>query len=132
MSAWMLLMPHPGACSDSDENAAMGQSSSPAASVNRTRPPLQKAPAMKIYIDPKTKNFSDPPPAQQLPTESQKAFEPSQASALELRPASSPRPGGGVMIDLKGRFRSPLTATRKADGKLAIEHPHPAAPSEKQ
>ncbi len=31
-------------------------------------------------------------------------------------------PGGGVMIDLKGRFRSALTATLSADGKVMMAH----------
>jgi hypothetical protein len=112
VSAWMPLMPQIGACNDSDGTGAVKQPSSAAA-------PAGKAPAMKIYIDPKTGNFSDPP-AQQRPTESQKALEPSQASALELRPASSPRPGGGVMIDLKGRFRNPLRVNRITDSKLTF------------
>ena len=42
------------------------------------------------------------------------------AEGLEVVP--SPVPGGGVMIDLKGRFRSELTATLGPDGKVEIQH----------
>jgi len=31
-------------------------------------------------------------------------------------------PGGGVKVDLQGRFRSPLIATVGADGKLKTQH----------
>jgi hypothetical protein len=39
---------------------------------------------------------------------------------LEERP--SPVPGGGTMVDLKGRFQSPLTATIDSNGDIKIEH----------
>jgi hypothetical protein len=42
--------------------------------------------------------------------------------ASELKESQSPIPGGGVMIELDDRFRSPLTATIDADGKLRFEH----------
>jgi hypothetical protein len=31
-------------------------------------------------------------------------------------------PGGGVRIDLQGRFQSPLIGTIGTDGKVKIEH----------
>jgi hypothetical protein len=34
---------------------------------------------------------------------------------------ASPVPGGGVMVNLQGRFQNTFTATTDADGKLAIE-----------
>jgi hypothetical protein len=132
VSAWTPLMPQSGTCSDSDKTAATKEASSRGESLEQKRPQSQKVPGMKIYIDPKTGNFSDPS-SQQLPTEAQKSLDASrESSPPELRQAPSPRPGGGVMIDLRGRFHSPLTATRKPDGKLSIEHRSPAVPSDKQ
>jgi hypothetical protein len=40
----------------------------------------------------------------------------------------SPVPGGGVKVDLQGRFRSPLIATQDAEGKITIQH-LPSGPS---
>jgi hypothetical protein len=131
VSAWTPLMPQTGTCSDSDETAVTKQASSGGESLEQKRPKSQKVPGMKIYIDPRTGNFSDPP-AQELPTASQQSLDASKESSPELRQTLSPRPGGGVMIDLRGRFHGPLTATRKPDGKVSIEHRSPAVPSDKQ
>jgi hypothetical protein len=54
--------------------------------------------------------------------------EPVEASALnrsaeKMEEKPSPAPGGGMMIDLKGRFRSPIAATIESNGKTKIEHP---------
>jgi hypothetical protein len=85
--------------------------------------------AMRVYIDPKTGEVVEPPagaPAAELPK--------SQANALStsvdrLEETPSPMPGGGVLLDLKGRFQSPLVATPGADGKITIQHmPMPAEP----
>jgi hypothetical protein len=32
-------------------------------------------------------------------------------------------PGGGVKLDLQGRFQSPLVVTIDADGKVKMQHP---------
>ncbi|MGH7825879.1 MAG: post-PEP-CTERM-1 domain-containing protein [Candidatus Binatia bacterium] len=82
----------------------------------------QKASGMRIYIDPKSGEISKPPP-QPLPVERlQRSLEAAKEPPMELRESLSPRPGGGVMIDLKGRFRSSLRAVRDADGKLSLTH----------
>lgn len=97
------------------------QASSGGESVEKKGTESKKAPGMKIYIDPKTGDLSNSP-AQPPVAELQRSLEVSKESTSELRQVPSPRPGGGIMIDLKGRFRHPLTATRKADGKVTIEH----------
>jgi hypothetical protein len=131
VSVWMPLMPQTAASSDSDESPVIHRPSPATESVEEKVPRLQK-PAMKIYIDPKTGNFSDPP-AQQLPAESRRSLDLRKTSLLELSPASSPRPGGGVMIDLKGRFRNPLKVNRSPDSKLTFGHDsEPANSSEKK
>ena len=76
--------------------------------------------ALKVYIDPETGEFTTPP-AKGAPTARTTAppaaFSTSH-EGLEERPA----PGGGTMVDLKGRFRTPLTATIDGNGKTKIEH----------
>ena len=42
-------------------------------------------------------------------------------SVEDLVAVESPLPGGGVMIDLQGRFQSVQVATIDADGKLQVE-----------
>lgn len=44
-------------------------------------------------------------------------------TAEQLEELSSPVPGGGMMIDLKGRFQNPISASIGANGKISIEHP---------
>jgi hypothetical protein len=79
-------------------------------------------PGMKVYIDPKTGEFTKPP-AGVSPGEAAAPLKDALSTSSEgLEATPSPVPGGGVMIDLKGRFRTPSTATRDAEGKLTIEH----------
>ena len=84
---------------------------------------------VKVFIDPKTGQISRPPrnavPAENL----QKSVEESKEKTADLRETPSPRPGGGVMIDLKDHFRTPLMATRDAGGKLTIKHQSDSANS---
>ena len=78
--------------------------------------------ALRVYIDPETGEFITPP-EREVPAaerlEPRAAFSTSQDGLTEI---PSPVPGGGTMVDLKGRFRSPLTATIDSDGKISIEH----------
>ncbi len=62
-------------------------------------------------------------------------------SDVDLFEVASPAPGGGVMVDLQGRFKSAHQASRSAGGELLIEcdsedhenHDHePATPIEKR
>jgi hypothetical protein len=73
---------------------------------------------LKVYRDPETGEFLDSPP-ERLPAEIQRADEESISTSHEgLREVDMP--GGGVMIDLKGRFRHYQTATKDADGNIII------------
>jgi hypothetical protein len=77
---------------------------------------------MRVYTNPNTGEIIQPPagaPAAETPESLEKAFTTSSQGLVET---PSPVPGGGVMIDLQGRFRSPLVATQGADGKVLIEH----------
>ena len=85
------------------------------------QPPASSA-GMKAHIDPDTGQFKNPPPGvppAKLPPEHADAFSTS-SHGLSQRP--SPTPGGGMMVDLKNRFLSPLTATLSPEGKLTIRH----------
>jgi hypothetical protein len=82
---------------------------------------VEGAAGMRIYRDPETGELGDPPaeaPAQvTLPPD-----DPLSTSSEGLVQTPSPVPGGGVMLHLQGRFRSPLIATQDAEGKITIQH----------
>ena len=68
---------------------------------------------MRIYRDPLTGRPTVPPPGA-------RAVPPSPSfstSAQGLLETPGPSPAGGVMLDLRGRFRNAMTLTRDADGK---------------
>jgi hypothetical protein len=81
------------------------------------------APGMTIYIDPSTGALlREPAPGSvplQLTPRLQNAFSTSHQGLSEV-PISVP--GGGVKVDLQGRFRSPLIATTDASGKVRLQH----------
>jgi len=85
------------------------------------------AAGMRVDIDPNTGEIQEPPagaPAAGMTESLEKA---SSTSSEGLVETPSPVPGGGVILDLQGRFRSPLVATQGADGKISIDHV-PAVP----
>jgi hypothetical protein len=78
---------------------------------------------MKVYTDPQTGAIiPEPAPGSEnlvLPPQLQESFSTSSEGLVQV---PSPEPGGGVKLDLQGRFQSPLIATFGADGKLRMEH----------
>ncbi len=81
-----------------------------------------KSSAMKVYIDPETGEFIASP-SKEPSTDKKRAPEAAYSTSHEgLVETPSETPGGGMMIDLQDRFRTPLTATRDIDGNLIIQH----------
>jgi len=81
--------------------------------------------SQKAIVDPETGRLIGAPehdgPAANEPKEPSTLISP--AERMEEKP--SPVPGGGMMIDLKGRFQRPLSATIEHRGKAEIErHAH--------
>lgn len=78
---------------------------------------------MVIYIDPETGAFlKEPAPGYeplQLTPQLQNAFSTSDSGLVEI-PSSVP--GGGVLLDLQGRFQSPLVITIDPNGNLKMQH----------
>ena len=89
--------------------------------------PQEGTAGMRVYVDPNTGEITQPPagaPAAETFESPEPAFSTSSEGLVET---PSPVSGGGVMLNLQGRFRSPLVATQGADGKISIEH-MPVAP----
>lgn len=86
---------------------------------------------MKAAIDPKTGRLQKPSPGEfsegqqedPLLTEMRKE----QEAPRKLRELLSPVAGGGVVTNVRLRFRRPLVATKDTDGKLTIQHAPQAA-----
>ena len=91
----------------------------PASSAPEASSTLAGAQAgLRVYKDPQTGEFTDPPPpeaATAAPTE--RALNRSHEGLVAV---PSDVPGGGVRLDLQGRFRSHFIATKDADGKINI------------
>ena len=96
-------------------------------SNNETPRASSTSPGMKVYVDPKTGQFRKPPigktpegeqTSKPLPGEETE----SRTSGKELEEKVSPVVGGGIVTDVRLRFRRPLVASRDADGNLTIQH----------
>ncbi len=102
---------------------AQAQSGAPAAKADggQAAAAPQVSPGMRAYVDPETGELTVPPDDVRAAeaAAAAAAFSTSHEGLVEV---PSPVPGGGVMLDLKGRFRSPLTATLSADGKVTMAH----------
>ena len=92
------------------------------------------AAGMVIHVDPKTGAIlKEPAPGSvpiQLTPQLRNALSTSHQGLVET-PSSVP--GGGVRLDLQGRFQSPLFVTIDADGKVKIQHlPEPPESSDQK
>lgn len=111
-----------------DRQSGAPVQAAPEAVAQPTSSPAQTpsgAAGMTIYIDPKTGALrQDPAPGTvplPLTPQLQNALSTSHEGLIQV---PSTVPGGGVEIDLQGRFQSPLIATIDADGKLRMQHLH--------
>lgn len=110
-----------------EEPAISSQNEQPQLDRSRIADPVEpaavaseKAAGIVVHIDPTTGEFLPEPPATGVAQPP--ATEAAKAPFPELYEVASPTPGGGVMIDLKGRFRTPLVATIDAEGKVTLKH----------
>jgi hypothetical protein len=110
-----------------EEPAIISQNEQPQLDTSRASDPVKPAPmasedaaGIVVHIDPTTREFLPEPPAAAVAQPP--AADAAKAPLPELYEVASPTPGGGVMIDLKGHFRTPLVATIDADGKVTLKH----------
>ena len=103
----------------------------PALSGERPAAIPEGAAGMTIYIDPQTGTIlKEPAPGTvplQLTPQLQNALSTSHQGLVET-PSSVA--GGGVKLDLQGRFQNPLIVTIDASGKVKMQHldeTHPVA-----
>lgn len=86
---------------------------------------------MRVYIDPSTGQTVATPPAGSQPLVLSPAEQNAASTSSDgLTPVPSAGSAGGVKVDLRGRFQSPLIATIGPDGKRVLHHDElPAAPA---
>lgn len=100
--------------------AAVGVATQPGLSQGTSK---GNPPGMRIYIDPQTgKLVSTPPPSQEPVPLSPQEVHARSTSSEGLVEVPSDKPGGGVSVNLQGRFQTPLVATIDASGKLKVRH----------
>jgi len=115
-----------GGAAPGDQAAAPAR---PMAGPESAPAPAAPGAGMTIHLDPQTGALAKPRPGLHL-----LPLSPAEANALStshvgLVEAASPVPGGGVIVDLLGRFRSPLVGTVGADGAVTIRHLDGPAPA---
>ena len=89
---------------------------------NKNLPAGVESEALRVYLDPVTGEFTGPPEQEVAAARNLALPAASSTSQPGLEEKPSPVPGGGTMVDLKGQFRTPLTATIDSNGKTKIEH----------
>ena len=75
----------------------------------------------KVHIDPVTGKITSPPPGQVAPEQSAELQNSLSTSSEGLVEVQSPVAGGGIILDLKGRFQDAMVGTIEADGKVTAE-----------
>lgn len=102
---------------------AVGVSLVAAAQPVRSHDGETARPGMTIHVDPQTGTILRSPAPGAHPLQLAPAAEGALSTSHQgLVEVSAPRPGGGVKIDLQGRFLSPLFATIDAAGNVKIRH----------
>lgn len=76
----------------------------------------------QAYIDPDSGELVASPEGDVRAVEASTVPSTLSTSVEGLEEEPSPVPGGGMMIDLKGRFSKPLSATVEDSDKPKIEH----------
>lgn len=87
-----------------------------------------EAAGMRIYVDPSTGELTSPPEAA---APQQRGVGSAATSTSTQGLVEEPAPGGGVMIDLQGRFQNEMHATIGADGALRTDCVELPAPVER-
>lgn len=84
----------------------------------QTAPAPARAGGMRVYKDPQTGEITDTPPATLPTTPTERPLSRSDEGLMAI--PNTAVPGGGVKVDLQGRFRSHFIATKDADGNVSV------------
>ena len=122
LGAWLVVVVPPAFPAEG-QSVSPGQTQ-PGAHADASQPLAtvpEGAAGMVIYVDPQTGALLQEPAPGTVPLrltpQLQNALSTSQHDLVE-----TPAAGGGVKVDLQGRFQSPLAATIDANGNLRLQH----------
>jgi hypothetical protein len=73
---------------------------------------------MRVYKDPQTGEITGTPPPASPPPPMEQSFNRSHEGLVAV--PNTAVPGGGVKVDLQGRFRSHFIATKDAEGNVSV------------
>ncbi|MBI2819275.1 MAG: hypothetical protein HYX73_04780 [Acidobacteria bacterium] len=109
-----------GAATEGADTKAVGDATTELADQRAALAPEGPA-GMRVYVNPSTGQIETPPAdVRAAMAAADRAV--LDTSSVGLQETPSPVPGGGVLVDLQGRFRIPLVATRSVDGTLTMDH----------
>lgn len=83
-----------------------------------TSPAPDRAAGMRVYKDPRTGEITGTPPPASPPPPVEQSFHRSHEGLVAV--PNTAVPGGGVKVDLQGRFRSHFIATKDAEGNVSV------------
>jgi hypothetical protein len=116
LAVFMLLHAGPARAAGSGEDTVVsGVTTTPPGTAVQTPTAAQ---GMRVYRDPQTGRLGPPPAGVQPPGLSIAEQHMLNRSDAGLQPRALP--GGGVAVDLQGRYRSMAVATVGADGQAAV------------
>ena len=87
-----------------------------------TSTPTKSDQTLSVHIDPETGEFVTPEEATVTPENRLTPLYEDSISHEGLEETPSPVPGGGTMVDLKGRFNDPLKTSIDNSSDIKIEH----------
>jgi len=107
----------------SAEEGPLASTQTQAESAGKPAAVPEGAAGMKVYIDPQTGAIRTTPapgtePLQLTPQE-QNSLSTSHEGLVEV---PGTQPGGGMKLNLQGRFQSPMMGTIDANGKVKMQH----------
>jgi hypothetical protein len=97
-------------------HATCGLKSQPGTTTSSSK---SQSATMQVFIDPRTGEITQPPAAERSAAGMQETVGVINTPAEGLEETSSPVSGGGVVIDLQGRFNRPTTTTQGGDENAA-------------
>ncbi len=84
----------------------------------QTAPAPVRAAGMRVYKDPQTGEITGTPPATSPTTAMERPLSRSDEGLVAV--PNTAVPGGGVKVDLQGRFRSHFIATKDDEGNVSV------------
>lgn len=98
------------------------------ASLETPASPASEGSGLRVYVDPETGRFVPVPVAGAEAEAGRATAEALSNRSADLVEQESPVPGGGVMLDLQGRFQNAIEMSVDASGELSSDCASEAAP----